>query len=75
MKAAMDRDARRHDRADLYDLVREERFARDHQQWGRLEACYTEDSRVRVTWFQGTGPAFAKASIQAGRAAVPPGDT
>ena len=65
--AATDRDAQRRDRADLYDLVREERFARDHQQWDRLEACYTADSRVRVTWFKGTGPEFAKASVTQAR--------
>ncbi|WP_298283575.1 nuclear transport factor 2 family protein [Novosphingobium sp.] len=47
----------------LFDLVREERFARDHEQWERLKACYTADSRVRVTWFTGTGAAFADASV------------
>ena len=52
------------DRAALYDLVREERYARDHMQWDRLAACYVPDSRVTVTWFTGTAQEFADASVK-----------
>src|SRR5579872_1569540 len=50
------------DREELFDLVRLERFARDQGDFDRLTASYTPDSRVRVSWFTGTGKAFADAS-------------
>jgi SnoaL-like domain len=43
-------------------LVRLERFLRDQGDWDALAACYTEDSSVRTTWFEGTGAEFAEAS-------------
>lgn len=57
-QAASERD----DRQAIAELVRIERFWRDRAQWDRLAACYTEDSRVRTTWFDGTGKDFAEAS-------------
>ncbi|HLG89764.1 MAG TPA: nuclear transport factor 2 family protein [Alphaproteobacteria bacterium] len=50
------------DREEIFDLVRSERFARDQGEFDRLAALYTPDSRVRVSWFTGTGKAFADAS-------------
>ena len=50
------------DREEIFDLVRLERFARDQGDFDRLADLYMPDSRVRVSWFTGTGRAFAEAS-------------
>jgi hypothetical protein len=50
------------DRQAIADLVRRERFHRDRRRWDELAADYTEDSRVKTTWFEGTGREFAAAS-------------
>jgi hypothetical protein len=50
------------DREEIIDLIRMERYLRDHARWGELGDCYVEESRVKTTWFEGTGRAFAEAS-------------
>jgi hypothetical protein len=50
------------DEAAVNRIVRLERFLRDQGDWDALAACYTENSSVRTTWFDGTGPEFAEAS-------------
>jgi SnoaL-like domain len=50
------------DRLEIVELIRMERYWRDTAQWDRLAAAYTEDSRVRTTWFDGSGAEFAEAS-------------
>jgi len=50
------------DRQEIEDLIRLERFWRDRWEWDRLAACYTGDSRVKTTWFEGTGQEFTEAS-------------
>ncbi len=50
------------DKQAIAELVRMERFWRDCSEWDKLAACYTEDSRVKTTWFEGTGKAFAQGS-------------
>jgi len=50
------------DKQAIAELVRLERFWRDRGEWDKLAACHTEDSRVRTTWFEGTGREFAAAS-------------
>jgi hypothetical protein len=50
------------DRLEILELIRMERYWRDTAQWERLAAAYTPDSRVRTTWFDGSGPDFAEAS-------------
>jgi hypothetical protein len=50
------------DREEIFDLVRSERLARDQGEFDRLAELYTPDSCVRVSWFTGTGRAFADAS-------------
>lgn len=50
------------DRQELAELARMERYWRDTANWDRLAECYTEDSRIRTTWFEGSGPEFAEAS-------------
>jgi len=50
------------DRLAIAELVRMERFHRDRRRWDELAADYIEDSRVKTTWFEGTGREFAAAS-------------
>jgi hypothetical protein len=50
------------DKLAIQELVRMERYWRDTARWDRLAASYTPDSRVRTTWFDGSGPDFAEAS-------------
>jgi hypothetical protein len=50
------------DKEAISELVRLERFWRDRGEWEKLAACYVEDSRVKTTWFEGTGQEFAEAS-------------
>ncbi len=50
------------DKQAIRELVREERFWRDRGEWDKLAGCYTEDSHVKTTWFEGTAREFAAAS-------------
>ncbi|HEX4752185.1 MAG TPA: nuclear transport factor 2 family protein [Solirubrobacterales bacterium] len=50
------------DKLEIQELIRMERYWRDTARWDRLAAAYTPDSRVRTTWFDGSGPDFAEAS-------------
>jgi hypothetical protein len=59
---ATDLGAMQADKLAIQELVRMERYWRDTGQWDRLAASYTPDSRVRTTWFDGSGPDFAEAS-------------
>lgn len=54
--------AERLDKLAIEELVRMERFWRDQGEWAKLAAAYVPDSRVRTTWFEGTGAEFAEAS-------------
>src|SRR3954463_16183349 len=61
------------DREAIADLVRLERFHRDRRRWDELADDYVEDSRVKTTWFEGTGREFAEASrdmAQRGRESI-----
>jgi hypothetical protein len=61
------------DRAAIADLIRMERFHRDRRRWDALADDYIEDSRVKTTWFEGTGREFAEASrdmAQRGRESI-----
>ena len=62
MQAGKEALAEHLDKQAIAELVRMERFSRDRGEWDRLADCYTEDSRVRTTWFEGTGREFAVAS-------------
>jgi hypothetical protein len=42
--------------------VRLGRFYRDRGALDELAGCYTEDSRIKTTWFEGNGAEFAAAS-------------
>ena len=50
------------DRIAIEDIVRRERLARDMRRWDELAACYNDDSYVDISWFQGSGAEFARAS-------------
>lgn len=50
------------DKQEIVELIRMERYWRDTARWDRLAEAYTEDSHVRTTWFDGSGPEFAEAS-------------
>ena len=43
-------------------LIQRERNARDAGRWDEMADCYHPDSRVEVSWFQGTGKEFAARS-------------
>jgi hypothetical protein len=51
------------DQRALFQLVQTERVSRDAARWDELRACYWPgDSRVRVTWFDGTAEEFVERS-------------
>ena len=50
------------DRQAIADLVRLERFHRDRRRWDERATDYVGNSRVKTTWFEGTGREFAAAS-------------
>lgn len=47
---------------DIKELLEFERFSRDNAQWAEMRKCFTKDSYVNVSWFQGTGDEFVTAS-------------
>jgi hypothetical protein len=54
-----------HDAADvsaITQLVLRERSARDLGLWEQMADCYHPDSRVRLSWIDGTGPEFVRRS-------------
>ncbi len=50
------------DRAAVTDLLQRERTARDGYAWDEMASCYHPDSRIEVSWFQGSGASFTEAS-------------
>ena len=50
------------EREAICNLLRLERFWRDQGEWKKLADCYTNDARVRTTWFDGTARDFVEAS-------------
>lgn len=38
----------------IADLVQRERLWRDRDDWDAMRSAYTDDARLRVTWFEGT---------------------
>jgi hypothetical protein len=50
------------ERETIFNLLRLERFWRDQGEWDTLADCYTEDARIRTTWFDGTAAEFVEAS-------------
>lgn len=46
----------------ITQLVVRERESRDLCLWNRMAGCFHEDSRVEISWFQGSGKEFVTAS-------------
>jgi hypothetical protein len=46
----------------ITQLVVRERESRDLCLWNRMAGCFHEDSHVDISWFQGSGKEFVKAS-------------
>ena len=51
----------------LSQLVLLERESRDLGRWQRMRSCYHPGSRVRLSWFTGSGDEFVDASIDMAR--------
>lgn len=51
-------------------LVLTERESRDLGRWETLRACYWPDSRVRISWIDGTGEEFVEGSIDMAKRGV-----
>lgn len=50
------------DKSSIKELIEFERFCRDNSLWEEMHKCYAEDSKVTISWFQGTGYDFVEAS-------------
>ena len=50
------------DRTNVKELLEFERFSRDNGHWAEMDECYAPDSRVDISWFQGTGHEFVEAT-------------
>lgn len=50
------------DKADIKELIEFERFCRDNSLWEEMKKCFTPDSKITVSWFQGSGHDFVEAS-------------
>jgi hypothetical protein len=50
------------DIAAIQDLVHRERHWRDREDWDAMRSAYTDDARLRVTWFQGTIDEYVEGS-------------
>lgn len=51
-------------------LVLTERDSRDLGRWQAMRACFHPDSRVRLSWFSGSGEDFVKGSMDMARRGV-----
>ena len=44
------------------ELVEFERYCRDNRKWEEMKSCFTQDSVVTISWYQGSGFGFVEAS-------------
>jgi hypothetical protein len=58
------------DTSAITQLVLTERASRDSGDWDRMRDCFHPDSRVRLSWFSGSGADFVKGSIDMARRGV-----
>ena len=54
------------DKHNIKALIEAERYYRDNLQFDQMELCYSEESRVRITWYDGDGRAFVRRSAGQG---------
>lgn len=50
------------DRMSVREVVEFERYCRDYELWDHMESLFLTDSRVRISWFDGTGQEFTEQS-------------
>ena len=50
------------DKFNIKELIEFERFCRDNAQWEEMKKCYSADSTVSISWYQGSGHGFVDAS-------------
>jgi len=50
------------EKAAVKELLEFERFCRDNGLWVEMKKCFSEDSIVTISWYQGTGYGFVDAS-------------
>lgn len=50
------------EKANIKELIEFERFSRDNGLWDEMKKCYAEDSRVNISWYQGSGHGFVEAT-------------
>jgi hypothetical protein len=50
------------ERAWIRELICFERYCRDYELWEEMGTLFLRDSRVRISWFDGTGAEFVEAS-------------
>jgi hypothetical protein len=46
----------------IQDLVSRERYWRDREDWEAMRSAYTDEARVRVTWFEGSVDEYIEGS-------------
>ena len=54
----------------ITQLVLTERESRDLGRWNRMRSCFHPDSRVRISWIDGTGEQFVAGSIDMARRGI-----
>ena len=54
------------DKADILELINFERYCRDNALWDEMRKCFTEDSTVSISWYEGSGDGFVTASSKMG---------
>lgn len=52
----------RADKYDILELIRFERYCRDNALWDEMRKCFSPDSFVNISWYQGSGDGFVTAS-------------
>ena len=50
------------DKFQIKELLEFERFCRDNSLWDEMNKCFAHDSRVTISWYQGSGYGFVEAS-------------
>lgn len=52
------------DRQLIRELIEFERYCRDYALWDEMRKLYTEDSRIKISWYNGSGSGFVDASMK-----------